>query len=384
MFIEVSGIGFTNKGGELMLAAIVQRLAETRPDIGLVGSPKLGAYATRAKYGLLQTLEARRAGRLGFLIEALFREGYRRSYGMVHRNDIAGVVDASGFALGDQWPIASMVRRHADLQRRKARGQKIIFLPQAFGPFERPEVSELAKRILELPDLIYARDKISLGHVEKILPGLPSLRQAPDFTNLVKGTSDSHAVLGSRPAAIVPNQKIIEHNGGRSGRAYMKFLADMAASLRGFGLTPFILLHETDADRELAAELKSTAGLDCATEADPLVVKAIMGSCEIVISSRYHGLINALSQAVPAIGTSWSHKYEMLFEDYGKPQWLVDYRAGAAEATQLVAELLDDLKQVRSALSERSRQLKQQACSMWREVEALLGDNQVGEEVKLA
>jgi colanic acid/amylovoran biosynthesis protein len=229
--------------------------------------------------------------------------------------------------------------------------------------------------MLELPDLIYARDKISLGHVDKILPGLPSLRQAPDFTNLVTGRPESHPALGNRPAAIVPNQKIIEHNGGRSGRAYMKFLADMATSLRGFGLTPFILLHETDADREIAAELKSTAGLDCLTRADPLVIKAIMGSCEIVISSRYHGLINALSQAVPAIGTSWSHKYEMLFEDYGKPKWLVDYRTGAAEATQLVAELLGDLKQVRAALAERSRHLKQQARSMWREVEALIGDN---------
>ena len=36
------------------------------------------------------------------------------------------------------------------------------------------------------------------------------------------------------------------------------------------------------------------------------VIKGMLGNCSFVISSRYHGLINALSQGVLCIATSWS------------------------------------------------------------------------------
>ena len=91
-----------------------------------------------------------------------------------------------------------------------------------------------------------------------------------------------------------------------------------------------------------------------------------------MISSRYHGCVSALSQGVPCLATSWSHKYQALFDDFGQ--------RAAVLLTPDPAVAIDRLNDLLARRSEVERQLKQESAvqalkveAMWNEVLAILG-----------
>ena len=61
----------------------------------------------------------------------------KNKWGIVFEADIDLVLDASGFAYGDQWGVINLINTSNEILRLKNRGAKYIFLPQALGPFEK-------------------------------------------------------------------------------------------------------------------------------------------------------------------------------------------------------------------------------------------------------
>jgi len=86
------------------------------------------------------------------------------------------------------------------------------------------------------------------------------------------------------------------------------------------------------------------------------------------LGSRFHGLVSALSQGVPALATGWSHKYQMLFEDYGIPEGMLKVGASDAEIERKVAWITDDREQIQTELKARAEHLKAQSEQMWQQV----------------
>jgi len=86
------------------------------------------------------------------------------------------------------------------------------------------------------------------------------------------------------------------------------------------------LLHEVDADKNLINDLKNEykVNLDVFEFNDPIDIKAFISNSYILIGSRYHSLVNSLSQGIPTLGTSWAHKYHELFKDYNCDDNIID------------------------------------------------------------
>jgi colanic acid/amylovoran biosynthesis protein len=285
------------------------------------------------------------------------------------------LLDASGFALGDQW--AASGRRNRTLEKfrsfRRA-GKSVVLLPQAFGPFQANlAMRGVARDMVETTDLVYARDESSLGHLREIVPDHPGLRLAPDFTALVEGLAPCDMPAGDAPAAVIPNtQMVVRTDIGEDG--YLGFLIGSIQLLRANGLDPFVLLYETSKDRAIAAAVQSELGdVEVVEHPDARVLKGIIGRCVVTVGSRFHGLVSALSQGVPSIGTGWSHKYSELFREYGCSECLVDLRSNPERFADIVSEVVSQRELRRKALLERAVPIRHQIRAMWGEIDSLLG-----------
>ena len=377
MILEVAGTSTKNKGAELMLAAIREHYQTSQPPVQLAVTSGFGTFDERAAYGLGTKLPTGGWGRWG-LDGAVMPAALRRTLGVVSEADVDAVLDASGFAFGDQLGVARSRDFARDVVRWKRQGKPVVLLPQAFGPFEDSGIRAAFQPVVEQADLIFARDEKSLRHLAAI--GVPSgkLRRAPDFTNLVKPDFlEDDEGSQARRACIVPNHRMMEKATDEERQRYVPFLASCMDVVRSVGLEPVILLHDTHVDRELVPALQAAAGspLPVISESDPRRLKGILGRSQLVIGSRFHALIGALSQAVPCVGAGWSHKYQMLFEDYDCGENLLDTAAADDAIRDVIGRAAEGgtRSELVGRLDRAAARQRDQVSAMWREVDDLLG-----------
>lgn len=372
MIIEVTGTNTRNKGAELMLVAIHEHFANY-PNVQLAVNQFFGSYQERGKYGLLQKIALSGWGRSQVAV-TLMSEEFRRSFGLVREEDVDVVLDASGFAFGDQHPPERTIQFAERVEAAKRDGKPVILLAQALGPFTKPTIRSAFARVVDAADLVFARDDVSMEHAQEATGHPSHLKQAPDFTNLVKPDRTTTSGESDR-ATIVPNQRMIEKAETDSeAAAYVPFMGNCIEAVAAADLKPVLLLHEKD-DDELALEIRKHTGHDVPIrqKTDPVALKRFLGESHLVLGSRFHALMGALSQGVPAAGTSWSHKYEMLFEEYGCSDMLLPVSSSkervrdciAAATGQRRAELVGQIQKAGS-------QLEQETISMWRQVDETL------------
>jgi colanic acid/amylovoran biosynthesis protein len=376
MIVEVRGANTRNKGAELMLRAIVREL-EGKHRVAV--ESRVGSYDERARMGLLQKVSGRlpepvmrTAGRL---LPSKERRHLLDKYGLLFDDRVEAILDASGFAYTDQFDLSRCEVAAGRAERARRSGKPYVLLPQAFGPFTSPERRAAFVRLADSSDLLYARERISLEHVLESGCRTDHVRLAPDFTCLLDGEVPPEFEPPDRLALIVPSEKLLSATSSEVQAAYLPFLAAAAAWLRDNGFDVRILLHERN-DAETVEGLRALL----ATRV-PLVrfenavhLKGIIGSAQLVVGSRFHALVSALSQGVPSVGVGWSHKYEMLFEGYGCPERVLDPRAGASALAEHLSDLSEGPERARLVRGLRTAAAVQveRARSMWSEVHALL------------
>lgn len=324
MFIELKGVQFENKGAELMLLAILQRLKPEFPQGKFVLEPREGDYEKRAALGLYQKFEGKPGS--GRLVEPLFGlipERYRKRYGIVRNREVSVVLDASGFAYSDQWGLEKTRDAARAAREWKKQDTTLVLLPQAFGPFTSHRIKREFASLAGCSSLVFPRDSVSYGHVTGLLGESPKIVQSPDFTIGVEGIAPDKPQTGR--IAIIPNVRMIDKTYSGKSQGYLPFLGRCIRRLAEKGENPFLLVHGGKADLRLAEEIKDGSGfkLVIERESDPLKLKGIIGTCKGMIGSRFHGLVSALSQGVPALAIGWSHKYEMLFHDFDYPEGIL-------------------------------------------------------------
>jgi colanic acid/amylovoran biosynthesis protein len=335
MLIEIKGVQFVNKGAELMLYAVLEQIEVIWPGADIALAPNASsAYVERARIGAYQKtnwwFNRFDFNGLQYFLPRLLRNYLKQKWGIVTEVDIDILLDASGFAYGDQWSPIKTAHLSRELKRFAKHKKSFVFLPQALGPFTRKADVAYLKAQLPKASLICARESDSFGYVTDIIGANERLRQFPDFTNLVTGIVPENFMNGAQKVLIIPNSNMVGERNSHQPKwrdNYLRVLLDAVVVIRELGLQPVLLNHEGKGDGDLCLQIKEQSpdgeNIEYIQESHPLKVKGIIGQSHAIICSRFHGCVSALSQGTPCLGTSWSHKYERLFDEYHRSTQLI-------------------------------------------------------------
>ena len=378
MIIEIRKVGFSNKGAELMLYAILQKLSKGFPDAQFVMAPTgpngAAPFSKRAKLGLYQKAFLWRNGIQFGKLFSLMPKKVREMYGIFTEKEIDVVIDSAGFEYSDQWGQQRCLELAASSRVWKKNGTKLIMLPQAFGPFTSPKIKSAIKEAVNNSLLVFPRDKISYDNITGIVGGDPKIKIAPDFTNIIEGIKPEGFDSENCKVAIIPNYRMVDKSDAEGG--YLPFMVKSAKYLLSKNARPFILIHESKSDLHIAEKINTEVGnkLPVIEESNPLVLKGILGMCDATLGSRFHGLVSALSQGVPSLATGWSHKYQMLFEDYDFSDGVIDIQTEDEVLYKKMDLILneDSKTRIKDRLIQRAKILKHGTETMWSEVIAII------------
>lgn len=382
--IEIHGAGFRNKGAQMMIRTVLERLH------GGMFCIEPGRYRTRSdrrEHGLSVLFPAvedspakfpgrfRRSCRLGHLAPHVLCSWC----GLVRRHDTQALVDISGYGFGDAWDWRRLRNFALRSEQYHRRGKPVVLLPQMLGPFEKPESAREFRRIYASCNLIYARDRLSLECARECAGEDARLRLAPDITIF---TDPVAVATPTRPyACLVPNKQMLKKSAQREiwRQVYVERLVEAGRRVAAMGLHVAVVVHDmAQEDLDLAQQILDALGPEHSSlfrDPDPLAIKGYIAEARFIISSRFHSLVAALSTGVPVAVIGWGHKYDMLIEDFGMPGMIHRAEAPPEQLIGLVEQLADESRRAHwpLMLGQAKASMRSANEAMWREVRFLLG-----------
>lgn len=249
-------------------------------------------------------------------IKTKILESYSNNF-VIDIDKIDVVLDVNGYFLADKWPI-KRTRHLIDIYSRfRDSGTKIVLLPKSFGPFSIAEKAGAASHLISTVDTVFARDELSFKYLDELNSSIDNIKLGSDYTSCLDGVVDNYVENYRDKVAIIINTRMTD-TGADSTQKYNNFIKNCISVLQEMKLEYYFLIHDVKNDtKHLYKYFKEYLnGNNTISTSDPIILKGYASVSSLVISSRYHGLLNALNSYVPVLGTSWSHKYKYIAKEY--------------------------------------------------------------------
>ncbi len=243
-------------------------------------------------------------------------------------------------------------------------GNRLILLPQTIGPFKGGLSQAIAKFIMHYAEIIYSRDIEGTYEAKSLLKlneNNSKVRFCHDMGFVVEphrpkpidliDVNENVLVSAGRPL-IGLNVSGLLLLGGYSKNNMFNLKVDyqtliesiikhlIEAHQANVLLVPHVFGSQEESDSFAVSEIyknlkdKYPNRLFCVRGLyDQNEIKYIIGRCDFFIGSRMHACIGALSQAIPAIGVSYSKKFIGVFESIGVGYLVADPRQLSIEET---------------------------------------------------
>lgn len=274
----------------------------------------------------------------------------------------------AGDSFADLYGLPRLEGMTAAAEYLKRAGVPVVLGPQTIGPFDTRRGRLLARRSLAISDLVLARDSVSAAQAARL--GRPVDTLATDVVfALPQPEAADGATAGAGTAAGVRHDVLLNvsgllwfGHGEIDPQAYRAQVTELYRRLRAEDRRVGLLAHVLRAssgdnlDDDIAAIAQFTAEVDPEAEVvvpdDLADVRRHLAATDLVIASRMHACLNALSVGTPAVALAYSDKFAPLMGDLG---WRhsVDLRGDAEKIVPAVMSsaeqnLADDVSQVRA------------------------------------
>ncbi|MEL5892865.1 polysaccharide pyruvyl transferase family protein [Bacteroides sp. GD17] len=372
MKIVLSGLGTTNKGAELMLYAILQQIELKYPQAEVFISkksvrPEYVDTRISLKY---KPYSKWKAIAIRSKIRGIFRILHLPTHIFSDTTVVENAdyfIDGSGFVFSDQWNLnfSALYYWEHILRSYHEQGTKIIFLPQAFGPVEKEFTRKIISCIDKYADVVMPREMVSKNYLAQCFINQDKIKLFTDFTSLVEGRFPEKYASLRDAVCIIPNMRMID-KGMISMEDYLAALLRIVRLAKSYGKQVYLLNHEGMADEKLAFSVQQhlNDNIEVVTGLNALEVKGLIASSFLCITSRFHGVASALNSCVPCLATSWSHKYEELFRDYGLENSILELN----NVDDKIVEYLqpENNRLIRQHLEKQVTKIKEQTSQMWK------------------
>ena len=271
----------------------------------------------------------------------MLRLGIRNEYTEIFRNAVA-MLDISGYRLGSNWGVSSVKGYLQKIEMARHFGIPVYLMPQSFGPFDFHGFKSwgLMSRIrktLSYADVIMAREEKSYRLLKDNF-GLDNVVLTPDLVLQSKGINPENIFVNppemleidmpEGTVAIIPNSRNSEY--GRLDEI-MDLYSRIIARLRAEGRAVCLLAHANE-DLELCRKIKQNAA---PTDDKVILVEQDLNCFELsklvrkfdfIVASRFHSIVHAYREKVPALILGWADKYRELSMNLNQGQFFYDVR----------------------------------------------------------
>lgn len=346
IFVKIGTL--SNKGDMLMLLAILQRYQEfsmiaiepqDNLEVDFIKRNRImycrpnKFKSTNKKFSSFQEIKSIILTIWNMMPSSILN---KLNYISSHKVDL--YLDASGFAYGDTWGYEKTNKGLSYLD--SFSNIKTVFMPQSFGTFQEEGMKELLKKLINKADIILARDSKSYENLTKNLTIYKEkVFQFPDFTFDVEKIQPNEVDIVKKYVIIIPSHRVKDND--KTGQ-YTNFLVKAINIILTLDYEVVFLLHDSTHDKKVAHEISKALNkkLTVIEKSDVRELRWVISKSDLVISSRFHGLVNSLTQNVPVLGIGWTHKFDRLMNEYGIPGFLLEPTIDTETLKTLIKNLL--------------------------------------------
>lgn len=263
------------------------------------------------------------------------------------------IIDISGFGIGKKWSKILQKRYLNNIRLAQKFNIPIILMPQSFGGFDyNPKEKILLKdmaELLQIPCIIFARESQGYNDLVRTF-NLSNVVLSTDLVLQNKGIELSNIykeipklqIPKVKPNAvgIIPNKQCISHG---DETVIIDMYRAIIAYLQNEGKEIYIFRHSKE-DLAMCEKIytsipsKSNVHL-MKNDFSCVEYDAFVKQFSFIICSRYHGIVHAYRNSVPAILLGWETKYMELAKKMMQEQYSFDITSKDLDVQKIIAEI---------------------------------------------